>query len=87
MFIHEVSNLGEKALASPRGGGGQLGAIAPPPTVIRSTPEIRANPKSLGGVGWGIKRKLKATKVTKIIDIVTVVSIFWMRTAEATELL
>ena len=32
--------------------GGQLGAIAPP-TVIRSTPEIRANPKSLGGGGWG----------------------------------
>ena len=48
--------------------GGQLGAIAPP-TVIRSTPEIRANPKSLGGgVGKGIKGKLKVTKVTKIID-------------------
>ena len=30
------------------GGGGATGGNCPPPTVIRSTPEIRANPKSLG---------------------------------------
>ena len=50
-------------MASPRGGGGQLGAIAPPPTVIRSTPEIRANPKSLGGGGGeGDKRKAESNE-------------------------
>ena len=56
------------------GGGGNWGQLPPPPppppTVIRSTPEIRANLKSLGGggVGRGIKGKMKVTKVTKIID-------------------
>ena len=55
-----------KALVSPRGGGGQLGEIAPPPTVIRSTPEIRANLKSLGGGGGeGDKRKAESNESNK----------------------
>ena len=47
--------------------GGQLGAIAPPPlTVIRSTPEIRANLKSLGGGGGeGDKRKAESNESNK----------------------
>ena len=48
--------------------GGQLGAIAPlpPPTVIRSTPKIRANPRSLGGGGGeGDNRKAESNESNK----------------------
>ena len=48
------------------GGGATGGNCPPPPTVIRSTPEIRANPKSLGGGGGeGDKRKAESNKSNK----------------------
>ena len=47
------------------GGGRQLGPVAPS-TVIRSNPEIRANPKSLGGGGGeGDKRKAESNEKNK----------------------
>ena len=51
-----------KTFALPRRGGGQMGANAPP-IPIRSTPELRVNPKTLGdrvgGGGGRVRRKVK----------------------------
>ena len=50
------------------GGGGVTGGNCPPPppTVIRSTPEIRANPRSLGGGGGeGDNRKAESNESNK----------------------